>query len=85
MSTEAEPETATEATLCQVNDPPATTGAVGTVWSSRTVACTQAERLPTTSTERNSTSVSPSAETGTEAPAAGDDQVKPPSVEVANS
>ena len=42
----------------------------------------QAEALPTASTDRNCTSVGPSAETVTAAPAVAADQVAPPSAEV---
>ena len=62
--------------------PPDTVGAVGAVWSRRTVACTQFEVRPALSTARNRTSVWPWADTVAPAPAVEPDQVEPPSVEV---
>jgi len=75
-------------TLCQDDEPPLTSGLVGSVRSSRTVlaavglAGSHADALPALSTARNCTSVSPSAVTSTLVPVAGTDQLAPPSVEV---
>ena len=81
-SVEPAAEIVTVATFCQVSEPPETVGAVGAVRSILAVACTHAERLPAASTERYSTSVSPSAETVSDEPATGEDQVDPASVDV---
>ena len=74
-----------DATFCHEVELPLMLGAVGAVRSRRTVAPTQADARPATSTARNRTSVSPSAETASEEPAAGADQVEPPSVDVSDS
>jgi len=77
-----------EAMLCQLVEPPVTTGLVGAVRSMRAVAAgtgtlgDQFEVLPTLSTARKRTRVSPSAVTAAELPDVGDDQLVPPSVEV---
>ena len=80
--------TVTEATFCQVSEPPATVGAVGSVRSRRTVppgkllVGYQVEMLPAPSTARNWSSVSPSAVIAAGLPDVADPQVVPPSVEV---
>src|SRR4249919_1774294 len=51
----------------------------------RTVACFHPDPKPAVSTARKRTSVSPSAVTPSEAPAAGADQFEPPSVDVSCS
>ena len=68
--------------------PPPTVGSDGAVRSSMTVsvasgvAGVHADTLPAASTERNCTSVVPSAEIATELPVAAADQVVPPFVDV---
>ena len=78
-------ETVTEARFCQDREPPATVGADGAVRSSRTVACVQPEALPTLSTARNCTRVSPCAVIAFDVAVAVDDQVVPPLVDVRTS
>ena len=78
-------ETVTEATFCQDKEPPETVGAPGVVRSSRTVACVQPEALPTLSTPRNCTRVSPCAVIALDVAVAMDDQVVPPLVDVRTS
>ena len=88
---EPDAETTTDATLCQLEEPPATLGAVGAVRSMRTVlpapelAGFQAERLPAPSTVRNCSSVWPSALIASDAPDAGEPHVVPPSADSRNS
>ena len=82
MSIDPAAVTLTRPTFCHTSDPPVSTGPDGAVWSSRTIACVQEDSRPTPSTAANRTSVSPSALTPSELPAAGADQVEPPSVEV---
>jgi hypothetical protein len=85
---EPAPETVTEATFCQVAEPPLMTGVEGAVLSIRTVsvasgtAGAQADVNPATSTVRNWTSVSPWAVTTSDPPPTGAVHVLPPSVEV---
>ncbi len=73
--------------FCQASDPPVTVGKLGAVRSMRTVlpgpglAGDQADALPSASSERNCTSVWPSADAVTEDPGAGADQVAPASVD----
>jgi hypothetical protein len=57
-------------------------GVPGVVRSSRATPCTHADVLPAPSMARNCTSVSPSALTASELPAAAADQVAPASVDV---
>src|SRR4029078_7543783 len=71
-------ETVTEATFCQDEEPPETVGAPGAGRSSRTVACVQVDALPTLSTARNCTSVSPCAVIALDVAVGMDDQVVPP-------
>ena len=85
MSAEPPPEMVSPATDFQLADPPAAAGAVGAVRSIRTVACFQPEMNPAPSTARKRTSVSPSAVTSSDAPAAGSDHVAPPSVDLSYS
>ena len=75
-------EIETEASARQDVEPPVTVGAVGSVRSIRSVACTQFERRPTPSIARNCTSVWPSAVADLDVPEVIDDQVVPPSVDV---
>src|SRR5947208_16854571 len=81
--------TVTEAAVCHESEPPlndaASVGAVRsilTVEAAPATAGVQAEPFPALSVVRNWTSVCPSDETVTLVPAAGADQVEPPSVEV---
>ncbi len=74
--------TVTVGPACHDVEPPVSVGAVGAVRSMLTVPFTQAETLPTASTDRNCTSVSPSAEIVTEVPGVAVDQVLPPLLEV---
>ena len=86
MSVEPDPVTVTDATFCQLSEPPATFGMVGRVRSMRTVACTQLETRPTLSMARKRTSVSPSPLTVRAAPDVGSgDQVAPPFVDCSYS
>ena len=85
MSVEPPPVIVIWLTACQVAEPPAADGAVGAVRSMRTVACFHPDWKPAVSTARKRTSVSPSAVTPREAPAAGADQFAPPSVDVSYS
>src|SRR5690349_12776441 len=77
-----------EATFCQVSEPPPAVGRLGAVRSRRTVEPavgvlgTQFEVRPATSTARNCTSVSPSAVMVAVEPVTGADHAVPPSVEV---
>src|SRR5439155_19953906 len=79
---------ARKATFCQVSAPPDTTGVVGaersmcTVLLAPTTAGAHVEGLPERSSARNCTTVSPSADTASDAPAVGLSQVVPPSVDV---
>ena len=73
----------TEASACQEVEPPVTVGAVGSVRSIRSVACTQFERRPSAVDrpelhQRLALGASPTST----APAVTDDQVVPPSVDV---
>ena len=79
------PDTVTEATFCQDEEPPLTVGAVGVVRSRRTVACVQADALPILSTARNCTSVSPCAVIALDVAVAVADQVVPPLVDMRTS
>ena len=85
MSIDAPAVTLASGRFSHASEPPMRVGAVGAVWSSRTIACVQADSRPTPSTAANRTSVSPSAFTASEPPAAGADQMRPPVVEVSNS
>src|SRR5436190_3334543 len=82
VSVPAAAEIDTEATFCHDSEPPDTVGVPGAVRSIRATPCTHADVLPAPSTARNSTSVSPSAVTESDPPAAAADHVTPASVEV---
>ncbi len=76
-------DTVTAGPACHEADPPDSVGADGAVRSSRTWAgAVQAEGLARASSERNSTSVVPSAVTAAAAPATGCDHVAPASADV---
>jgi hypothetical protein len=75
--------TVTEEAFDQALPPPVSSGAVGAIVSSLTVAeDVQADVNPALSTERNCTKVMPSALIEADAPPAAADHVDPPSVEV---
>ena len=85
MSIDPAAVTLASATFRHTSEPPVSVGPDGAEWSSRTIACVQADSRPTPSTAANRTSVSSSALTPSELPAAAADQVEPPSVDVSYS